>query len=167
MTISASATYYDLKHNSCMRANNLYMCVPLAFPSTALFHTVAFIQLWHLICKIFSLKQTNILRVLTVCICSCQTLWYAHWQTIPGTRQGPQTSALCWGFWASWLLRMGLGARLCSSAKKVSEPTSATCFPPSESGLPAWEVRERDTGQFQETTVAISAETEGVQEPIY
>lgn len=61
---------------------------------------------------------------------------------------------------------MGLGASLCGSAKKVSEPTSATCSPPSESRLPVWEVREKDTGQFQESIVAISSETEGVQEPI-
>lgn len=45
------------------------------------------------------------------------------------------------------------GANLCGSAKKVSEATSATCSPPSESTLPVREVRERDTGQFQESAV--------------
>lgn len=90
----------------------------------------------------------------------------AHWQEISGSQEGPQTNALCRGFWASWLLRVGLGASLSDSAKKVSKPTPATCSPPSESTLPVWEVRERDTGQFQESIVDISTETEGVQEPI-
>lgn len=80
----------------------------------------------------------------------------------PRHAAGATNEHKCPGFQASWLLRMGLGAH----AKKLSEPASPTCSSPPESRLPVWEVRERDTGQFQESTVAISTETEGVQEPI-
>lgn len=55
MTSSALAAYYDLKHNSCIWINNLYMCFPLVLYLSV---TAVFIQLWHLICKIFS-KNTH------------------------------------------------------------------------------------------------------------
>lgn len=70
------------------------------------------------------------------------------------------------GFGSFWLLKTGLGARLYDSAKKVSEQTSATRSPPSESRLLFWEVRQRGTGQFQERPTVVPTENEGAEEPI-
>lgn len=149
-----------MKHDRCISVNNLYICstcLPLNWPIRA-----ALIQLRHLICKILSVGL----------VISGLYVLYVPVHVKPSDMlidRGSQalsrvlSRAYCVkGFWASWLLRTGYGARLCGSAKKVSEPTSATCSSPSESRLPIWEVRGRDTGQFQESTVAISTETEAV-----
>lgn len=70
----------------------------------------------------------------------------------------------CRGILGILAFQTALGARLSGSAKKVSEPTSATCSPPSDSRLPEREVSEGDAGRYQERTVAISTQAEGVQE---
>lgn len=166
MTISASVLYYDLKLSMSMRENdNLSKCILLTFPSVGLIglhsYSSSTLSSRFSVLTVINLKCTYCLY-----LCPCSTLWYANWQEISGSQKGPQTNTLCWGFGGHWLLRKGLGARFRGSAKKVSGPTSASCSSPSESTLPVWKVRERDTGQFQESAVVISTESKGGQEPI-
>lgn len=103
----------------------------------------AVIRSWHLVLTVFSLTCVQSVRSVHILYVSVHNK-SASWQEISGGQEGPQTNALCQGFLASWLLREGLGASPCDSAKKVSKATSATCSPPSETTLPVWEVREKD-----------------------
>lgn len=71
-----------------------------------------------------------------------------------------QRQTVCQGVWASWHLKLDWEPASTTLPKKMSKPTLASCSLPSLRTLPVWEVRERDMGQFWESIVALSSETE-------
>lgn len=136
-----------------MQINNVCRCTAYLFSFTALLEMWSYVK--FLIYKIFSLDDhlSDLDYIQSKCLYLLNLLIDRRSEAI---RKG-QRQTVCRGVRASWHLKVGLGASLSDSAKKMSRLHAAFhhC-----AQTPVREVRERDMGQFWESIVDISSEYE-------